>query len=153
MLKRALDTIGTTIPPLLLIIVLLVIPVDVFMRTVLAIPFHAAHEIAMLAFAGVVWFGLIGLAARNELLGVRFFVDRLPPRLRHGAEIISEFSVLVIAGLVLHSGIVQISTSRFTTFLTIGWPKWIVTAGLVTAMTMVILVKISNLMRLLAGRS
>src|SRR6056297_545974 len=79
LLMRAL---GDALPAALLAVVLVVVGADVFARTVLHRPFQMAHELAIVAFAGVVWFGIVGTALSAEMFGVRFFVERLPRRLR-----------------------------------------------------------------------
>lgn len=133
-----LRLLGSALPAALLGIVLVVVSAEVFARTVLQRPFQSAHELSVVAFAFVVWFGIVGNAAKGQMFGVRVFVDRMPPRARRVAEAFGHVSVLLIAGAVLHSAVVQVQTSQFTRFLALGWPKWIVPAGLAVAMASVL---------------
>jgi len=146
LLMRAL---GDALPAALLAVVLVVVGADVFARTVLHRPFQMAHELAIVAFAGVVWFGIVGTALSAEMFGVRFFVERLPRRLRVPAEALAHLAVIAIAGAVLRAAVAQVQTSRFTTFLALGWPKWIVSAGLAVAMIAVIVIQLMRLRDLL----
>jgi TRAP-type C4-dicarboxylate transport system permease small subunit len=45
-----------------------------------------------------------------------------------------------------------VQTARFTRFVALGWPKWIVSAGLAAAMATLILVQIVQLWSLFRGR-
>jgi TRAP-type C4-dicarboxylate transport system permease small subunit len=60
--------------------------------------------------------------------------------------------VIAIAAQVLHAAVVQVQTARFTRFVALGWPKWIVSAGLAAAMATLILVQIVQLWSLFRGR-
>jgi len=146
--KRILELLGSDLPAVLLAIVLLVVSANVFIRTALRESFHAAHDIAMLAFAGVVWFGIIGASLNKQLLGVRYFVNKLPPRPRHWLQALTHVIIIVISFDVIRAAIAQVETSRFTKFLTLGWPKWIVAAALGVAMGMIIVVQILQLFEL-----
>lgn len=150
--KRALQLLGSDLPAILLAIVLLVVSADVFIRTVLRESFHVAHDLAILAFAGVVWFGIVGAALKDELFGVRFFVDRLPPRLQIIAHVAVHVLVIGIALTVVRAAIAQVQTARFTTFLALGWPKWIVSAALGVAMAAVIAIQLAKLYELWRAR-
>ena len=143
--KRILELFGSYLPAVLLAIVLLVVSADVFIRTALRESFHAAHDISIIAFAGVVWFGIIGAALNKQLFGVRFFVDKLPPRPRQWLQALTHLVIIVISLAVIRAAIVQVETSRFTTFLSLGWPKWIVSAALGVAMGTLIVVQILQL--------
>lgn len=150
--ERLVYLLGSVVPTLLLAIVLIVVSADVFVRTILRQPFYIAHDLAIVAFAGVVWFGIVGAAHRGDLLGVSFFVDRLPTGLRSLARALSGLAVIVIATAVLRAAVVQVQTSRFTTFLALGWPKWIVPAGLGIAMAALLAVQIRRLVTDLRGQ-
>ena len=143
--KRALQVLGSDLPGLFLAVVLLVVSADVFIRTVLRQSFHVAHDLAILAFAGVVWFGVVGAALKSELFGVRFFVDRLPPGPRRFMQALVHLLVIAIAAAVVRAAIAQVQTARFTTFLALGWPKWIVSAALGLAMLAVIAIQLIQL--------
>jgi TRAP-type C4-dicarboxylate transport system permease small subunit len=139
---RALDLLGSALPAVLLAVVLIVVTANVIARTILATPFYVAHDIALISFAGVVWLGVIGAALTGQLFGVEFFIDRLPGRWRTGAKMLARVFVILIAAAVIRAAVAQITTARFTTFLALGWPKWIVSAGLLVAMAALIVVQL-----------
>ena len=149
-IDRLLTLAGSVIPAILLGVVLVVVTANVFARTVLAIPFYAAHDLALIAFAGVVWFGIVGAAINGQLFGVSYFVERLPPGLRKGAAVLAHLIVVLIAIAVIQAAYAQITTARFTRFLALGWPKWIVSAGLLMAMALLIVVQLREIWRALA---
>ena len=144
-LRRILDLIGSDLPAVLLTIVLLVVSADVFLRTVLRVSFHEAHDIAILAFSGVVWFGVVGASLNNQLFGVRFFVDRLPRYPRRCLQAATHVVLILISLAVLRAAIAQVETARFTVYLALGWPKWIVSAALAVAMVAVVVIQIVQL--------
>jgi TRAP-type C4-dicarboxylate transport system permease small subunit len=156
MLDRLIALIGSAIPALLLGVVLVVVTANVLARAVFGLPFHTAHDIALVSFAGVVWFGLVGAAVSGQLFGVDFFVDLLPPRLARATTIVMRLILIAICGAVIHASWAQIETSRFSRFLALGWPKWIVSAGLALAMMVLAVVQLrlilAELSALRAGR-
>jgi TRAP-type C4-dicarboxylate transport system permease small subunit len=95
-----------------------------------------------------VFFGIIGAALDKQMFGVDFFVSRLPRRLQAWVTALTHLLVIAIALQVLNAAIAQVSTARFTTFLALGWPKWIVSAGLGVAMSAIILVQLLHLAEL-----
>jgi len=141
-LDRALRLVGELLPAALLAVVLVVVTANVVARSILSLPFYAAHDIALIAFAGTVWFGLVGAAVAGQLFGVAYFVGLLPPGLQRPARVLAQLLVIAIAIAVIHAARAQIATSRFSTFLTLGWPKWIVSAGLLASMVLVVLVSL-----------
>lgn len=147
-LKRILDRIGSDLPAILLSIVLLVVSADVFLRTALRVSFHEAHDIAILAFSGVVWFGVVGASLNNQLFGVRFFVERFPRSSRRYLEAATHLTLILISLAVLRAAIAQVETARFTVFLALGWPKWIVSAALAVAMVAIVITQIVQLIEL-----
>lgn len=147
-LRPLLRLIGELIPTLLLGIVLVAVGANVISRTVLREGFQVANELAVVCFAGVVFFGMIGAALDKQMFGVDFFVSRLPRRLQAWVTALTHLLVIAIALQVLNAAIAQVSTARFTTFLALGWPKWIVSAGLGVAMSAIILVQLLHLAEL-----
>ena len=150
-LKRILDLIGSDLPAILLTIVLLVVSADVFLRTALRVSFHEAHDIAILAFSGVVWFGVVGASLNNQLFGVRFFVERFPRSSRRYLEAATHITLILISLAVLRAAIAQVETARFTNYLALGWPKWIVSAALAVAMVAIVVIQIVQLLGLGRG--
>jgi len=147
-LKRILDLIGSDLPAILLAIVLLVVSADVFLRTALRVSFHEAHDIAILAFSGVVWFGVVGASLNNQLFGVRFFVERLPRNSRRYLEAATHLTLVLISLAVFRAAIAQVETARFTVYLALGWPKWIVSAALAVAMVAIVITQVVQLIEL-----
>lgn|GEM_PF-1400919 len=141
-LDRFLSLIGSILPAVLLAIVLIVVTANVIARKVLGIPFHIAHDLALVSFAGVVWFGVVGAAINGQLFGVAYFVNHMPTRIQRVAHVIVHLIVILIALAVIRAAIAQIETARFTRFLALGWPKWIVSAALLAAMVMLIFVQL-----------
>jgi TRAP-type C4-dicarboxylate transport system permease small subunit len=141
-LDRLLAGLGTALPGLLLGIVLVVVTANVVARSILGMSFHAAHDIALIAFAGTVWFGLVGAAAAGQMIGVTYFRGLLPARWQPLARLVAHLCVIAIALAVIHAAHAQITTARFSRFLALGWPKWIVSAGLLGAMALMILVEL-----------
>jgi TRAP-type C4-dicarboxylate transport system permease small subunit len=152
LLKGLLWLIGSVLPAVLLGVVLVVVTADVFVRTVLHRSFPMAHDLAIVAFSGVVWLGITGTALAGQLFGVQFFVDRLPARLHMPMRVASHLVVILIAISVIQAAIAQVQTARFTRFVSLGWPKWIVSAALAAAMAAVILVQLIQLYELTRRR-
>ncbi|MGE0283767.1 MAG: TRAP transporter small permease [Rhizobiaceae bacterium] len=150
-LDRVLTAVGSVLPAVLLGIVLIVVTANVVARTVLGVPFHTAHDLALVSFAGVVWFGVIGATINGQMFGVNFFVERLPGRLAMLARMLAQVIVILIAIAVVHASWAQIETARFTKFLALGWPKWIVSAGLLVSMLLMIVVQLREAAALVTG--
>ncbi|MFG6638036.1 TRAP transporter small permease [Sulfitobacter sp. 1A12126] len=112
--------------------------IDIISRTILREGFQTANELAIVCFSGVVFFGIIGAALNKQMFGVDYFISRLPRTLERPALMLSHLLVIIIASAVLHAATAQVATARFTTFLALGWPKWIVSAGLAFAMGAII---------------
>jgi TRAP-type C4-dicarboxylate transport system permease small subunit len=152
LVDRILVAAGSVVPALLLAVVLVVVTANVVARTMIGVPFHTAHDIALVAFAGVVWFGLVGAAINGQMFGVNFFVDRLPARPRLIARLAARIIVVAIAAAVINAAWAQIETARFTRFLALGWPKWIVSAGLLVSMLLLVVVQIREAAALFGNR-
>ncbi len=151
LLDTMLAIIGTVVPVVLLAIVIIVVTANIVARNVFGVPFHAAHEIAMLAFAGVVWFGLVGAAIDGQFFGVDYFVDRLPGRWPVYCRLGSRAIVIVCCAAIMYSAWMQIGTARYSRFLALGWPKWIVSAGLLVSMALIIVVQWRDMVHLFRG--
>jgi TRAP-type C4-dicarboxylate transport system permease small subunit len=141
-IDRVLVAVGSAVPAALLGVVLIVVTANIVARTILGMSFHTAHDLALIAFAGVVWFGLVGAAVDGQMFGVNFFVDRLPQGPQRFARLLVRAIVIVIALSVIYAAWAQIETARFTRFLALGWPKWIVSAGLLVSMLLLVIVQI-----------
>lgn len=153
LLRALLRLIGEVIPTLLLAGVLVVVGANVISRTILREGFQTANELAILCFSGVVFFGIIGAALNKQMFGVDYFLSRLPRALERPALLLSHLLVIAISGAVLHAATAQVATARFTTFLALGWPKWIVSAGLAFAMGAIIVTQLLHIVILWRRRS
>lgn len=142
LIRCAIVLIGSIVPSILLAIVLIVTTANVIARTVFQTSFSAANELAIVAFSLAVWFGIIGASASGQLIGVSFFTSRLTLQWQRITHIISCLLVIAICGFVIQAAYAQVSTSHFTTFLALGWPKWIIPAGLMVSMGFFILIQL-----------
>lgn len=141
-IRRVAELVGSILPALFIACLVLVVSADVIARNVLRVSFYAAHDLAILAFSATVWLGLVGAALHGQLFGIGFFIELLPKRARTPASIVSHLLVMAISVAVIQAAIAQISTARFTTFLALGWPKWIMAALLAIGMGGIIVVHI-----------
>ncbi|MBE0694519.1 MAG: TRAP transporter small permease [Aquamicrobium sp.] len=137
-LRAIVEFVGVTVPALLLAALVAIVMADVVARNFFATSIMWAQELAVVLMAAAVWLGLSGAAMQGQLFGISLFVDRLPPRPARYARLVADLLVLLIAAQVIRAAYAQISTARFTTFLTLGWPKWIVAALLAVGMGLVI---------------
>ncbi|MDF2689537.1 MAG: transporter small permease, partial [Microvirga sp.] len=128
------ELVGSVIPVILLALVIISVGADVVGRNVFSAPIFGASEVSVLAFVWLVWLGVIGAAKRGDLMGVRYFVDLLPPRGRRLVHATMNVLVALIAAGVIYAAIMQIRTARFTTFMSIGVPKWVMSVGLAISM-------------------
>ncbi len=137
-LRTIVEFVGVTVPALLLAALVVIVLSDVVARNFFAMSIMWAQELAIVLMAAAVWLGLAGASMNGQLFGISLFVDRLPERFAPFARLLADLLVLIIAAQVIRAAYAQISTARFTTFLTLGWPKWIVAALLATGMMLVI---------------
>lgn len=138
-LRAILIFLGTTLPALLLAALVGIVMADVIARNFFATSIMWAQEMAVILLGATVWLGLSGAAMQGQLFGISLFVDRLPPRAAAIARLIADLLVMLIAAEVIRAAMAQIATARFTTFMTLGWPKWIMAALLAFGMGLVIL--------------
>ncbi|MBE2274785.1 MAG: TRAP transporter small permease [Rhodobacteraceae bacterium] len=138
-LRHILRFFGITVPAILVGTLVLIMLADVIARNFLAMSILWSHDLAVILMAAVVWLGLSGAAMSGQMFGISLVVDRLPPRLADAARILADLLVMLIAAAVIRAAWAQISTARFTKFLALGWPKWIVAALLAFGMALIIL--------------
>lgn len=141
-LRAIVEFMGVTMPAMLLAALVAVVMADVVSRNVFATSILWAQELAVVLLAASVWLGLSGAAMRGQLFGISLFVDRLPERIAPLARVAADLLVLLIAAQVLRAALAQITTARFTTFLALGWPKWIIAALLAAGMGLVLVERI-----------
>ena len=102
---------------LLLAADLCVVLLSVFYRYVLAAPIEWSDDVARGLMVALSFFGAAGALARNENIGVAFFVQKLGPRMRERVEALTALVVLVTAG---STAWYAIALGRFTTGQTTG---------------------------------
>ena len=113
LLLKAVDAIAA----LLLAADLFVVLLSVFYRYVLAAPIEWSDDVARGLMVALSFFGAAGALARNENIGVAFFVQKLQPRMRERVEALAALVVLVTAASVAWYAI---ALGRFTTGQTTG---------------------------------
>src|SRR6202044_3158565 len=96
---------------------LIVVSLSVFYRYVLAAPIEWADDVARGLMVAMSFFGAAGALARNENVGVAFFVERLRPQSRRLVDALAALVVLITAGSVAWYAI---ALGRFTTGQTTG---------------------------------
>ncbi|MDO9523990.1 MAG: TRAP transporter small permease [Gemmobacter sp.] len=143
---------GSTLPALLIGVLVMIVLVDVLARNFFSMSIYWVHELAVVLLAASVWLGISGAAAEGQLFGISFLVDRLPPRTALWTRVLADVLVIAIAAAVIHAAWAQITTARFTRFLTLGWPKWIVAALLAFGMGLVILGRGAAIVEYLRGK-
>ena len=79
---------------------LAVVAASVIARFVFDAPLDWADDVARGLLVALSFFGAAGAMARDESLGVRFFVDRLPAALRRAVDALVAVLVAVIAGTI-----------------------------------------------------
>lgn len=151
-MQTCLRFFGATVPALLVGALVLIVLADVLARNFFAMSILWAHELAIVLLAAAVWLGISGAAAEGQLFGISFLVDRLPPRAALGVQVVADALVMLIAAAVIHAAWAQISTARFTKFLTLGWPKWVVAALLAFGMALVILGRATAILDAIRGK-
>jgi tripartite ATP-independent transporter DctM subunit len=113
LLLRLVDAVAA----LLLAADLCVVLLSVFYRYVLAAPIEWSDDVARGLMVALSFFGAAGALARNENIGVAFFVQKLGPRMRERVEALAALVVLVTAG---STAWYAITLGRFTTGQTTG---------------------------------
>lgn len=137
-LREVLIVLGMKLPALLLAALVAIVMADVIARNFFAMSILWAQELAVILLGATVWLGLSGAAMQGQLFGISLFVARLPARPAFYAGRVADLLMLLIAAEVIRAAFAQMSTARFTTFLTLGWPKWIMAAMLAAGMGLVI---------------
>ncbi len=113
LLLRLVDAIAA----LLLAADLCVVLLSVFYRYVLAAPIEWSDDVARGLMVALSFFGAAGALARNDNIGVAFFVEKLAPRMRQRVEALSALIVLATAA---SAAWYAIALGRFTTGQTTG---------------------------------
>lgn len=141
-LRSLLNFLGMTLPALLLAALVAIVMADVLARNFFGMSIQWAQELAVVLLGATVWLGLSGAAMQGQLFGISLFVDRLPARAAIIAQLMADLVMMLIALRVIQAAVAQIATARFTTFLTLGWPKWIMAVLLATGMALILVGRI-----------
>jgi tripartite ATP-independent transporter DctM subunit len=96
---------------------LCVVLLSVFYRYVLAAPIEWSDDVARGLMVALSFFGAAGALARNENIGVGFFVQRMAPRLRRRVD---AMAALVVCATAVSIAWYAIALGRFTTGQTTG---------------------------------
>jgi TRAP-type C4-dicarboxylate transport system permease small subunit len=136
-LRGLLNFFGMTLPALLLAALVAIVMADVLARNFFGMSIQWAQELAVVLLGATVWLGLSGAAMQGQLFGISLFVDRLPARAAVIAQLVADVLMLLIVARVIQAAFAQIATARFTTFLTLGWPKWIMAVLLAAGMALI----------------
>ena len=142
---------GVALPAVTTGAIVLVVFADVIARNFFQAPIPWAHDLAVVMMAVTVWFGLVGACMSDQMFGIAIIVDRLPQRAQVVAMVAADLLTILIAAAVVHAAYAQISTARFTTFLALGWPKWIIAAFIAAGMIMIIVVRLLDIVARLRG--
>jgi TRAP-type C4-dicarboxylate transport system permease small subunit len=138
------ELVGSVVPVILLALVIISVGADVIGRNIFSSPIFGVSEVSVLAFVWLVWLGVIGAAKRDELMGVRYFVDLLPPRGKQLVHATTDMMVAIIAAGVIYAAIMQIRTARFTAFMSIDVPKWVMSVGLAISMATIVVIFVAR---------
>ena len=144
-LRKAVTLAGVGLPTIMIAALVLIVLADVLARNMFATSISWAQEMAVILLIGSVWLGLAGASMRGQLFGISVLTDRLPPKAKIVVESLADLCVIGIAAATVHAAHAQVATARFTRFLALGWPKWILAALLAVGMTLVILVRLMDI--------
>ena len=106
-----------TVAAVLLAADLIVVLLSVYYRYVLAAPIEWADDVARGLMVAMSFFGAAGALARNENVGVAFFVERFGPQARRRVDAVAALVVLITAASVAWYAT---ALGRFTTGQTTG---------------------------------
>ncbi len=106
-----------TIAAVLLAADLIVVLLSVYYRYVLAAPIEWADDVARGLMVAMSFFGAAGALARNENVGVAFFVEKFGPQARRRVDAVAALVVLITAASVAWYAT---ALGRFTTGQTTG---------------------------------
>jgi TRAP-type C4-dicarboxylate transport system, small permease component len=150
-MRNFVRLIGVDLPAVLTGVIVLVVFADVVARNILHAPLPWAHELAVVLMSAVVWFGLVGVCMSDHMFGIVLVLDWLPEKGRRTAMVVADFMTVLISAAVVHAAYAQITTARFTIFLSLGWPKWIVALFLACGMALIIIVRGGDIITQLRG--
>ena len=144
-IRACLFFLGTFVPAVLVGALVLIVIADVVSRNFFATSIFWAHDLSVILLAASVWLGLLGASSSGQLVGITVIIDRLPGRWAAVAQVIAEVMLMLIAAAVISSAWSQVSSARFTKFISLGWPKWIVAAMLGIGMALLIAGRVVDL--------
>lgn len=144
-LRKIITLAGVGLPSAMIAALVLIVLADVLARNLFATSISWAQEMAVILLIGSVWLGLAGASLQGQMVGVSILTDRLSPRNRRVIETAADLCVIAIAAATSHAAHAQMATARFTKFLALGWPKWILAAFLAVGMGLVILARVVDI--------
>src|SRR5215475_10647131 len=104
-ITSALLAVSDAVAAVLLVADLLVVCVSVLLRFLFNAPVEWSDDVARGLMVGSSFFGAASALARGENLGVAFFADMLPTKLRSVVDAVSAVLVTLIAGYVAYNAI------------------------------------------------
>lgn len=151
-LRGVLDVFSGLLPSVLIGMLVLVVLVDVAGRNILHMSIPWAHDLTIILMSAAVWFALADVARNDQMFGVAVLTGRLPQAWQGIAAMLKDLLVILIAAETIRAAVAQITSSRFTTFLSLGWPKWIVALFLALGMAAVVLERVLTIIDRLVAR-
>src|SRR5437763_9199466 len=104
-ITAALLAVSDVTAAMLLVADLLVVCVSVLLRFLFNAPVEWADDVARGLMVGSSFFGAASALARSENLGVAFFIDKLPSRVRRVVDAMGALMVTIISGYVAFNAI------------------------------------------------
>ncbi len=109
---KALDHLIEAVSALTVAALTVIVFLQVFNRFVLKTPLAWSEDLAMLLFQWVVFLGAALGVKRMRHFGIELVVRRLPPRLRHGVELLTPVVMAVVALVMIVQGWIILGFNR-----------------------------------------
>ncbi|NMF89017.1 TRAP transporter small permease subunit [Aromatoleum petrolei] len=113
----------------LMLAIMLVVSADVVMRYLFNSPFAWAYDlIALYLMAGVFYFVLADAHRQHAHVSIDILQERMGPRLRHGADLVTALVGVTLFSLIAYIGIERTWESFNNDEVlagTIAWPMWL----------------------------
>jgi TRAP-type C4-dicarboxylate transport system permease small subunit len=144
--------IGEIIPVILIVTVTVVVAADIIGRTGFRRPVLGARDIGLIAFIWLVYFGIIGVARDDQMMGITYFRNRLG-RARRYAIALSHLIIMAITGFVVYAAYRQVVTARFVMFEQLPLPKWILAMSIIIGMVMLFIINAARFWQAIRGQA
>ncbi|MDR1626047.1 MAG: TRAP transporter small permease [Spirochaetia bacterium] len=136
-----------------LLTIALVIGIQMFCRT-FAIGISWTEEIARLAFCMMSFIGAPLALAEGLHIVVDMVVDRLPRKLRMGAEILISIIIIVFSLFCIRSGFLNLATYKGVAAVSMDWLQmnWIY-AGIMISFVILLIISVVRIINIVRGKS